>query len=143
MEQTFIQTIEGYYLEKNKSGLPSKSGVYFVYERTYNATTDKVALKKLIYIGESADVNARVGSHEKQKDWEKYVGVGNTLCYSYTLVDGLNRTRVEAAYINRHKPPVNTEYADAFPFDKTIVKSTGKTALLDEFFVVNRKTNLV
>lgn len=141
MEQTFTQIIEGYYLEKNKGGLPTKSGVYFVYEGEYNQPDNTVSLKKLIYIGESADINTRVGSHEKQKDWQKQIRAGCTLCYSYTLVDLTNRNRVEAAYIHRHRPPVNTEYVNDYPFDKTIIKSTGKTALIDNFFVVNRKTS--
>lgn len=136
-EQAFKQNFGGYWREPNKNGLPAKSGVYCVYECTYNAEENAVAIHKLIYIGESADVNQRVVNHEKLKDWEKHVSAGNQLCYSFTEVDSNSRVRVEAAFINHHKPPVNTEYKNDFPFDKTIVQTEGKNALLSRYFVVN------
>lgn len=136
-EQTFNQTIQGYCREINKNGLPQKSGVYFVYECTFDKEVNKVTLHKLIYIGESDNINYRVVNHEKLREWLKYVNQGNELCYSYTFVDNYYRNRVEAAYVNRYKPPVNTEYINNFPFDKTIVKSSGVLRFIDDFFVVN------
>lgn len=137
-EQTFNQSFEGYWREPNKGGVPSKSGIYCVYECTYNVQEKTVSIHRLIYIGESENVNQRISNHEKQKEWEKYVRQGNELCYSFSAVDSYSRIRVEAAFIFRHKPPVNTEYIDNFPFDKTIVKSEGRIALLKDYFVVNR-----
>lgn len=137
-EQTFNQTFEGYWREPNKSGIHSKSGIYCVYECTHNVQKKTVTIHKLIYIGESENVNMRIANHEKQKDWEKHVRQGNELCYSFSEVDNYSRVRVEAAFIYRHQPPVNTEYTDNFPFDKTIVKSEGEIALLKDYFVVNR-----
>lgn len=136
-EQTFNQEFDGYWREIHKSGLPSSSGVYCVYECTYNKDKQNISIHKLIYIGESENVNQRVDKHEKLADWMKHVNKGNELCYSSTLVDTYYRNRVEAAFIFHHKPPVNTEYVDNFPFDKTIVKSKGKIALLSDFFVAN------
>ncbi|PKP20333.1 MAG: hypothetical protein CVU05_09355 [Bacteroidetes bacterium HGW-Bacteroidetes-21] len=136
-EQTLNQTFDGYWREPNKSGLPKSSGVYCVYECTHNTSEKTVSIHKLIYIGEAADVNQRVATHDRLEDWKKHVRQGNELCYSFTPVDSYYRERVEAAFIFRHKPPENTEYVKNFPFDKTIVKSTGKIALIDEFFVAN------
>jgi hypothetical protein len=136
-EQTFNQIFDGYWREQNKSDIPKSSGVYCVYECTYNKIEKKVKIHKLIYIGESGDVNSRIANHEKLEDWKKHVRQGNELCYNFSHVEEYYRERVEAAFIYHHKPPENTEYVNNFPFDKTIVKSTGKTALLDEFFVAN------
>ena len=52
-EKTFNQIFDGYWREQNKSGLPKSSGVYCVYECTYNKTEKTIEIHKLIYIGES------------------------------------------------------------------------------------------
>ncbi|MCK9220770.1 MAG: GIY-YIG nuclease family protein [Bacteroidales bacterium] len=136
--QTFNVDIQGYWRERNKSGIPNHSGVYFVYEATYNAGNETVTLLRLIYIGESENVRDRISNHEKLNDWLRYVRTGNELCYSTGSVQSTNRERVEAAYIFKHKPPVNDEYKNSFPFDQTTIISTGKTALLDTNFTVYR-----
>lgn len=136
--QTFNIKIEGYWRDEKKSGLPSVSGVYFVYEGKYNAQEKSCTLYKLIYIGESENINTRVNSHEKYSEWKKHVRSGNTLYFSAAPVKGDDRFRVEAAYIFKHKPPVNTEYINNFPFDQTRIISTGDTELLTTDFTVNR-----
>ena len=138
-EQSFNQSFNGYWREPNKGSLPKESGVYCVYECTFNEAQNNISVHKLIYIGESENVNERISEHERLKDWEKHVRKGNQLCYSITEVDGTNRERVEAAYINAHKPPENTEYRDDFPFDMTSVETIGKAALLQKSFVVKKK----
>jgi len=137
-EQSFNVSIQGYWREKNKSGIPTHSGVYFVYEAAYNDRNDKVSLHKLVYIGEAANVRERITDHEKYDDWLKHIRAGNELCYSSGSVESIYRERVEAAYIFKHKPPENTEYKNNFPFDTTTIKSTGKTALLNTNFTVHR-----
>jgi excinuclease UvrABC nuclease subunit len=138
-EKSFNQSFEGYWREPNKGSLPQKSGVYCVYECTFNQAKKNVSIHELIYIGESEDVNKRVSNHEKLKDWEKHVRKGNQLCYCFTEVDDDDRDRVEAALINKHKPPENTEYKNDFPFDTTSLDISGDAALLEKSFVVKRK----
>lgn len=138
MKQTFNLTIDGYWREENISGIPSHSGVYFVYTCTYNKSERTVSLQKLIYIGESGDVNDRLASHEKWPDWRKYLGDGEEICISTCPVPSASRNRVEAAYIFKHKPPVNTDYKNSFPFDETTINSSGKTRLLYTHFTVYR-----
>jgi hypothetical protein len=138
-EQTFNQAFEGYWRESNKNGLPAESGIYCVYECTFNFNEKNVTIHKLIYIGESADVRQRVEKHEKLKNWQKHVRLGNQLCYSFSPVDSDYRNRVAAAFIYHHKPPENSEYVNDFPFDKTIIKTSGKPALIEGFFVVDTK----
>jgi hypothetical protein len=136
--QTFNVAIGGYWRDENNSVIPKHSGVYFVYECTHNVKEKNISIHKLIYIGESGDVNDRIAKHEKRPDWLKHVGKGNELCFSTGPVESTNRVRVEAAYIFKHKPPVNIEYRDSFPFDQTTVVSTGKTAFLNTNFTLDR-----
>jgi excinuclease UvrABC nuclease subunit len=135
--QIFNENIEGYWRDKNKGGIPDHSGVYFVYEASYNSDNDTVSLRRLIYIGEAVNVRERIGSHEKYNEWLNYVGLGNELCFSTGYVESSNRNRVEAAYIFQHKPPVNIDYKSSFPFEQTTIISSGKTALLNTSFIVN------
>ncbi|MCK5677030.1 MAG: hypothetical protein KAH72_00950 [Flavobacteriaceae bacterium] len=136
--QTFNINIQGCWRDKNKSGIPKHSGVYFVYVASYNQSDDKVTLHRLIYIGESENVNDRIQNHEKYNEWKKYVSAGRELCFSTGEVEGNYRERVEAAYVFKHKPPVNTEYKNSFPFDQTIIVSTGMTSYLNTNFTVYR-----
>ncbi|MCD6222041.1 GIY-YIG nuclease family protein [bacterium] len=137
-EQTFKIEFEGYWRERNINGIPSHSGVYCVYECTYNANNDTVTIHRLIYIGESGNVNERIANHEKWSEWKRYVKSGNELCFSFAYVESSNRDRVEAALIFKHNPPANDEYKDSFPFDRTTISASGKTALLSTYFTVER-----
>lgn len=135
---TFNVNINGYYRDSKKNGIPNLEGVYFVYTSTYNPQQNTVTLHNLIYIGESDHVNLRIQNHEKYDIWKMYLQLGQELCYSVGQVVNDDRFRVEAAYIFRHKPPVNTEYVNAFPFDQTTVNSLGETTFIDRLFTVFR-----
>lgn len=136
--QTFTIEFDGYWREPNKGSIPANSGVYCVYSCVYNTSKKTVSIKKLIYIGESEDVNDRISDHEKLPVWKKHLKSGEVLCYSFGEVTAINRIRCEAAMIFKHKPPENTEYVSSFPFDKTTIKLSGKTSLLSTSFIVNR-----
>ncbi len=136
--QTFTIEFDGYWIEPKKGSIPTKSGVYCVYSCVFNADKNEVSLKKLIYIGESEDVNDRISDHEKLPAWEKHLESGEVLCYSFGGVAATDRERCEAAMIFEHKPPENTEYVNSFPFDQTTMNLSGKTALLSTSFTVNR-----
>jgi len=137
-EQTFTLEFDGYWRDQNKGGVPAQSGVYCVYECSYDAQKKTVSLKKLIYIGEAANVHDRIGNHEKRSDWLKHVRQGNELCFSFAPVGSSDRDRCEAALIFKHQPPENTEYVNSFPFDKTHMRLSGKTALLTTSYTVVR-----
>jgi len=137
-EKSISITFDGYWRDENKEGLPAKSGIYCVYECTYNLNDKTIRIHKLIYVGEADDVRARVVGHEKYKTWLNYVGKGNELCFSFGEVGSLDRSRAEAAIIYKHKPPANDQYIVSFPFDKTTISLSGKTALLDEYFTVSK-----
>lgn len=136
MNKTFTQIKEGYWRDIDKGALPSYSGVYFVYTAKYNQDSDKVMLNSLIYIGTAADVNSRIADHEKYNDWRRCLNIGEELCFSCTEVDNYNRERVEAAYIYKHQPLVNTNCKASFNYDATRVISIGQTTLLNTDFTV-------
>jgi hypothetical protein len=91
---------------------------------------------KLLYIGESENIRLRILGHEKKPIWKEHVRAGYELCYSCGPVNQASRFRVEAAMINHHKPPCNTEYVNEFPFDTTTVSLSGATACLTTYFTV-------
>ena len=136
--QTYSIEFDGYWREPNKDGIPKKSGIYCVYTCTFDKKEKTVSLNKLVYIGESDNVNSRIADHEKQEDWESHLKDGEQLCYSFGGISGASRVRCEAAMIFKHKPPKNTEYVNSFPFDQTTMKLSGKTAKLTTKFTVNR-----
>lgn len=129
---------KGYRTKPDIDWIPSWSGVYCVYECTRNISEKTVTLHRLIYIGEAEDVKDRIANHEKWNEWKQYVETENELCFSVAYVESANRDRVEAALIFKHKPPVNDEYKDSFPFDRTTIFMVGETALLDTYFTVER-----
>jgi hypothetical protein len=136
-EKTISIEFRGYWLDEDgSSGIPAESGVYCVYECTHHEGENKVSLHELIYIGEADNVQERVAEHEKRPDWLNHLEEGNELCFSSGGVDSTDRERAEAALIFEHKPPENEEYVDSFPFGKTAMSLSGKTALLNESFNV-------
>jgi hypothetical protein len=135
-EQSYTVEFDGYWREVNKENIPSQSGIYCVYECTYNESEGTVSIKKLIYIGESEDVKSRIAKHDKLTVWGKYIGPGNTICYNFAPVPSSIRDRVEAAVINHHKPPVNDEFKNNFPFDTTKMVLKGKIKFLNAKFTV-------
>lgn len=129
----------GYRLERDKSTLPSVSGIYCVYACTYVASTDSVLIRSLLYVGESENIHDRIEDHERLPDWKKKLKPSETLCYSYAEVDDEDdRHRAEAATINYHKPPCNTEFVNAFPFSTTTLHISGKSKYLEPYFTVYR-----
>jgi len=135
--KTYNLSFDGYWLEAGIGGLPERSGIYCVYVCSYNRLKNTVSPKKLIYIGESEDVRDRIANHEKWSEWRRYLQSGEELCFSAALINGnTDRERTEAAMIYKHKPPCNTEYKDSFPYDETTVRTSGRKALLHDYFTV-------
>lgn len=137
-EKKFNQLFKGYKLESAIANFFEKSGVYGVYRCVYNKKENTVSLKQLIYIGKADDLKDRITKHEKWDDWRGYKKSGETLCFCYTYIDKDCNERVEAALINSNQPPENTEYKNAFPFDKTTVICSGYHDFIKESNIVNR-----
>jgi excinuclease UvrABC nuclease subunit len=137
-EQSFSLNFKGYWLESHIDSVPIEPGIYCVFACTFNKQTKTVIITKLIYIGEADDVNQRIKNHEKLPSWRKALSFGEELCFSFAHLDSPNRTRAEASLIFKHKPPLNDDYKDSFPFDKTTILITGVSELLVPIFTVER-----
>ena len=70
VEKEYNLVFNGYWIDEKKSAIPSKSGIYCVYECTYNPPKEgaksTVNIHRLIYIGEADNVNDRIANHEKR-----------------------------------------------------------------------------
>lgn len=94
--------------------------------------------RSLIYVGEAQDVNDRIATHEKWPDWRRHLQRGEQACFNFAPVESSDRTRVEAALIFHHKPPLSSDYKTYFPFDDTTISAIGKTKHLDTKFTAQR-----
>lgn len=134
--KTISLDFSGYWREINKEWIPEESGVYCVYACTYNRDHQNLSIRELLYVGESGNVNERISNHEKTSDWKRRLRVGEVLCFSMACVGAKDRNQAEAAVINHHKPSCNTEYKYSFPYDTTVIYTSGRNYLLDTRFVV-------
>ena len=127
---------DGYYPVPRFDQLPEQPGIYCVY-----AHRPRVILPhRLLYIGESHNVQARVSKHELWQTWVQALR-GNERQFSFSaalISPDSARERVAAAIIHHHQPPCNVEYTDHFPFDRTTVTITGRRAKLSGHVTVNR-----
>ncbi|MFP3975433.1 MAG: GIY-YIG nuclease family protein [Dehalococcoidia bacterium] len=136
MGKTISIEFDGYCRDEKKASIRARSGIYCVYECTYNVERNTVSIHNLIYIGEAENLHDRIADHEKRPDWLKHVRSSNELCFSIGDISEMDRERAAAAMIFRHKPPQNDEFADSFPSDETTMSISGKTALLTTNFTV-------
>jgi hypothetical protein len=135
---TVALEFKGYWRDDNKRGLPEKPGIYCVLECTYNAEHKSIAIRRLVYIGESNDVKDTVMNHASYRDWLKHRRVGNELCYAFAAMEAENRLQATAALIFENKPLENNKYLNAFPFDPTTITLTGKINLLNPSFTATK-----
>jgi len=135
-EMAFNVVFDGYWREERIDGIPSSSGIYCVYECSYNCAEKTVSIHRLLYIGEADNVRERIKNHEKRELWKRHIRYGNELCFSFGGMKAEYRKRVEAAFIFKHRPPLNDEYMDSFPFDATTINVIGETEKLHSKFTV-------
>lgn len=139
MQKTYKQDVSGYWRDINKGSLPTYPGVYFVYRCTYNYIQGTVTINQLLYIGKAEkSISGRIATHEKYDLWKSYLKPGEQLCFSCTQIDSTECGRVEAAYIFKHQPIVNTDCKNCFNYDTTTIVSNGCTERLYTNFTVYR-----
>lgn len=126
----------GYWLDRNKSGIPSKAGIYCVYTCLYNKSENTVSIRNLVYIGEATDVNNRISNHEKLDRFLAQCSNDEVICYSFAPVLNHDRAKAEAALIYKHKPPLNDEYVYNYPFDSVRITTKGENKFLNSDFIV-------
>lgn len=137
MESIFLD-FKGFRRDINKSGLEEYAGIYCVYRCTYNATTKKVSLQELLYIGQADNIFDRLDDHERLDDWKNHLKKGEQLCYSRARIDDEDlRLWAEAALIYHYKPCENTQHVDYFGYPKVKIKLSGKSGLPDKELIVS------
>jgi len=115
--RTFDLNWQGWFYS---SQLPNDAGVYCVWVAPVQKNPDgtlTVANRdaKLVYIGESDDIAARVSNHEKVSCWENERQTKNdSIVFTHVIlrltdVDESWRKSVENCLIATHKPPCNDE----------------------------------
>ena len=123
---TYSINVIGYWIDVNRHCLPSCTGVYFVYACTFNPLPNTVTLRRLLYVGQAMDINARLSNHEKRAVWGRYLSPGETVCYSYVQVDGRSLDVVEAALVYKLQPPSNDQLKQAYLHDPVQLVITGQ-----------------
>jgi hypothetical protein len=127
----------GYWTSINP--ILSQQGIYCIYRGVDKG--DTVEISELLYVGESEDVQDRIRYHDRFADWKRQLYSGESLIFSMAKTTSSVRLQCEAAIINHHKPKLNSEYCDFFPYEDIEVVLTGKTAELSSRFKV-RSTSL-
>ena len=137
VSKNYSLEFKGYQLESGISSWQMKSAIYCVYAGTYDKSTDTFAIRQLLYIGEAENVSSRIGSHQKKTLWQWYLRDGEEFCFSAAPISPpSDRYRAEAAMINHHKPPCNTEYVNNFDYDNITITTNGSNEKLSKLFSV-------
>jgi hypothetical protein len=105
---------------------------------------DSVTLKRILYIGQSENIGNRIKTHERYEDWVSELEWGEYLCFSFAPIarTEVNRFAItdmdiaEAALINFHKPTLNDDFKDHFPYEETNIVISGEKGLLNSYFTV-------
>ncbi len=138
--KTYNLEFKGFYLDCRKNtALPQDLGIYCVYSCKYNKGKNTVGNLKLLYIGESENINKRHkdNAHEHYEDFLNYLDEDETLCYSYVLIGNEDdRKRCEAALIYEMQPPINEHGTDGFNYSPTHIVTSGCNSGLENDFIV-------
>ena len=144
---------DGYWKIGEAGGAAAYPGIYCLYVWS----PAKVPSSRLLYIGESENIEARVENHVdpgddmilkltyhafmENREREQYQAKDRELYFSAAECrDERVRKRVEAAMINYHRPPANEEYVEEFPFEDTEVSVSGKIHRLDSEFIAYQRS---
>lgn len=138
---TYQLIFNGYWREINKAGIPKESGIYMIYRCNYNAMTNTVDLKDIIYIGQAEDGNERVCTHDKLPDFKRELKEGEELCYAFAEVEKKVLDVVENALVFMQKPKLNDYLKDSYNYADACFQIEGCTACLRmiDFSVTSKK----
>ena len=128
--KSYSLNFKGYWREKNKEGVPSRSGIYLVYRCVYEKESNTVGLREIIYIGQAVNVRERIANHDRLGDFEKKLQKGEELCYSVADVESSDLDIIENALIFAQKPILNDKLRDTFNYGGVTVKLDGRCACM-------------
>lgn len=111
-------------------GVASCPGIYCVCAGPSTITN------RLLYIGESYNIESRIATHEKRLDWLRAAN-GFPLYFSVSVFSpALDRRPPEAALIYHFKPPCNVEHVNHFPYQPMTITVKGPIPHLNGQFPV-------
>lgn len=128
--RTYSILFEGYWLERNKSHVPEKSGVYMVYRGKFNQEKNNVELYEIIYIGQSINMRDRIVNHDHIQAFEATLNFGETLCYTCAAIDEKDLDIVENALIIAQNPRLNETKQSGLDYSEKRFQVSGRCALL-------------
>ena len=139
--RTYNIQFEGHWMERNKSDVPAKSGVYMVYRGKYNQVNNSVDLYEIIYIGQSINMRERITNHDHIQAFEATLNYGETLCYSCAAVDEKDLDIVENALIIAQKPRLNEIKQSNLDYSEKRFQVSGRCSLLkfNDFTITSKK----
>jgi excinuclease UvrABC nuclease subunit len=126
--KTIDLDFDGHWREVKLESVPDQSGIYSVYACSRTAEK-KVALRELVYIGESVHVRTRIAEHldgVAGPKWRRRLKQREELCFAFVSKDKINRERAEAALIFKHKPPMNTQCVNEFQYEPESCRLAGR-----------------
>ncbi len=130
MSKVFNLNFKGYWRDCNKKGIPNISGIYIVYNCTYNSEKDTVTLNEIVYIGQAENVNERISFHDKRGLFIKTCSGEGNLCYAIAEVDKDDLDLVENALVYAQQPPLNDRLKDKFNYPMAEFHIEGRCALM-------------
>lgn len=152
MRQHIEITFDGFWNEKSIDKIPHESGVYVVTDGVLDDEGTGTSLQRLIYIGESEDVNAAIAGGDLWDKWREECGVSNItdeddipalsgedneLFFSFAPLPSPDRERAAAAMVFEQYPPINDEeQKEKFVYEDTKMNLYGKTGLLNTDYEV-------
>lgn len=121
---------EGFW--RNRTMLPTYSGVYFVYAAKVNEN-DEVYDERLLYIGEADNIHERhngtkekPAKHNHYDDFIKFRKSDEALKYVTAKYEGTEdkRKEIQNALIFRYNPPINSKATKTYDGEDMIVQFT-------------------
>ena len=131
-------TFGDFYEHQQGIAIPHGPGVYTVY--ACQRDVSGIRYVRLIYLGETGTLRTRIHEHvEDQKRWERHLEPWEELCFAAAEFNttGTVRKWIEAALINRHKPPENKEHVNSFDYPDVKIVTAGANQCLCESFTVH------
>lgn len=137
--------IEGYWSDENRSGLPDKHGIYFVYRGVPNGNTS-ADMKELIYIGKADDETFKERhykkEHERHQDFLNCCASGEKVYYAYAEVENRNINAIENAFIYVEKPRLNKELKYDYKYGDITIQTTGYNTCMEHTYFLISKGNI-
>ena len=124
----FSLNFNGYWREINRTGIPALPGVYLVYRCVFQAQSNTVSLKELIYIGQSKNMRDRAEQHYQNKDFPR--NQGEEICYATVILQEADLDLVENALVFAQKPSQNNKLKDSYAYSQAQFDIGGKCSLL-------------